>query len=604
MPSPYRRPARPLTILQVNVGRGATPHEIALSLANDSFIDIILIQEPYIFTDRTRRISKSHPAYESFTPLDNWITRPRVISYVRKGAGLRIAQLRPVTTRDIIFLEIQTCNSPPVVVINAYNAPPGSQDAGDTIQTLQGLPRNLFQSAFLAGDFNLLHPRWDPTAPRISPLGQPFTDWLDSNSLSFTSEIGVSTHVRGNVLDLAFISGSLAADTHHAGYMDVTSDHTPLLTEISWDSRSNRTPKKLRIDTLDQGLFTDLLIENCNALPLLTDHPTVADLDNAAQSLIQAVSKALNGSAKRTTGRNSGYPWWNNDCKTAVKENRASQTRDSANNLRNTVRKAKKRYWEQQLDNVQDIKDVFKMAKWHTSLGAYRSPPFADPQNPLTGLSADISKKREILIRNLLTNTATAGDIPFDSPSTAVRSVDFPPVTVTDVRNAILRTGSTAPGLDEIPTAVLKAAWPQIERHVLALFQHCLCYGHHPAPFRSAILAVIPKPNKADRTSPRAYRPIALLSVLGKGLERLLARKMAWLAISLQILSSQQFGALPLRSATDLTTCLTHDVEAALNKGLKTTLLTMDVKGAFDGVLLGRLVRRLCEQGWPDNLVR
>ena len=79
---------------------------------------------------------------------------------------------------------------------------------------------------------------------------------------------------------------------------------------------------------------------------------------------------------------------------------------------------------------------------------------------------------------------------------------------------------------------------------------------------------------------------------------------MAWLAISLQILSSQQFRALPLQSATDLTTCLTHDVETALNKGLKATLLTMDIKGAFDRVLPGRLVRRLRKQGWPDKLVR
>jgi hypothetical protein len=46
-----------------------------------------------------------------------------------------------------------------------------------------------------------------------------------------------------------------------------------------------------------------------------------------------------------------------------------------------------------------------------------------------------------------------------------------------------------------------------------------------------------------------------------------------------------------------------HDIEEALNKGLKATLLTMDIKGAFDAVLLGRLVRRLREQGWPDNLV-
>ncbi|EED11469.1 reverse transcriptase, putative [Talaromyces stipitatus ATCC 10500] len=33
------------------------------------------------------------------------------------------------------------------------------------------------------------------------------------------------------------------------------------------------------------------------------------------------------------------------------------------------------------------------------------------------------------------------------------------------------------------------------------------------------------------------------------------------------------------------------------------SLLTLDVKGAFDAVLPGRLIRRLREQGWPTNLV-
>ncbi|EED12688.1 hypothetical protein TSTA_052120 [Talaromyces stipitatus ATCC 10500] len=33
------------------------------------------------------------------------------------------------------------------------------------------------------------------------------------------------------------------------------------------------------------------------------------------------------------------------------------------------------------------------------------------------------------------------------------------------------------------------------------------------------------------------------------------------------------------------------------------SLLTLDVKGAFDSVLPGRLIRRLREQGWPTNLV-
>ncbi|EED20549.1 conserved hypothetical protein [Talaromyces stipitatus ATCC 10500] len=98
--------------------------------------------------------------------------------------------------------------------------------------------------------------------------------------------------------------------------------------------------------------------------------------------------------------------------------------------------------------------------------------------------------------------------------------------------------------------------------------------------------------------------PLTLgLSVLGKGLERLVARNMAWISIHHKVLARQQFGALPLRSATDLTTCLTHDVEQALNQGMTASLLTLDVKGAFDSVLPGRLIRRLREQGWPTNLV-
>jgi ribonuclease HI len=358
------------------------------------------------------------------------------------------------------------------------------------------------------------------------------------------------------------------------------------------------------VDTLDQEVFTALLSENCKALCPLPASPTDTDLDQAASDLTQAISKAFNGSAKRTSGQNTGYPWWNKDCLEAVKANRIERTPTTTRNLRNTVRKAKRQFWAKKLDTVQDIKDVFRMTKWHKSTGAYRSPPFTDPENLHASLVADIDKKRDILIRNLLTNSAEVGDIPFDSPTAATCKIDLPPVTVTDIRKAILKARNTTPGQDEIPTAILKAAWPLIETRVLALFQACLDYGHHPAAFRVAILAMIPKPNKPDRTSYRAYRPIALLSVLGKGLERLLAQKIAWLAISLRVLSAQHFGALPLRSAVDLTTCLTHDIEEALNNKLKATLLTLDIKGAFDAVLPGRLVHRLREQGWPDNLVR
>ena len=62
---------KPLTILQTNISKAATSHEIALSLAADSLTDVILIQEPYVFTDLSRRIIKSHSLYKSFIPVDD-----------------------------------------------------------------------------------------------------------------------------------------------------------------------------------------------------------------------------------------------------------------------------------------------------------------------------------------------------------------------------------------------------------------------------------------------------------------------------------------------------------------------------------------------------
>jgi ribonuclease HI len=601
---PFYCPAKPLTILQANVGRGATSHEIALSLAHDSLIDIILIQEPYIFTDRKRRITKSHPVYESFTPLDDWETRPRVISYVRKGAGLHATQLRPCSSRDLIFLQIQTRNTAPFTIANIYNAPTGSTDAGLAVNLLQSTPHSLWRSAFLAGDFNLHHPNWDPDHSSPSQQAEPFVNWLDANSFTYSSEIGAITHRCGNTLDLAFSAGPLSIITAVAEHMNITSDHLPLLTTVNWSTRGAEPIRRLRPDTINEEIFTDEL-QAILALSLpLTDAPSMEELDLAATSLTEAVGKAFSRSATRTTGQNTGQPWWDSECKTAARENRKERSDESARNLRNTVRKAKSKYWAHKLDSVTDIRDVFKMTKWHQSTGSYRSPPFIDPQQPASLPARSIEEKRALLIKELLTNTAGAGDIPGSSPAVAARSIPFPPITPEDVRKSILGAGNTAPGMDEIPTPVLRLAWPQIESRVLDLFQKCLRYGHHPACFRSAILAIIPKPNKTDRTSPRSYRPIALLSVLGKGLERLIARKMAWLAVSLRVINNQQFGALPLRSSVDLTTCLTHDVEETLLNGRKASLLTMDVKGAFDAVLIGRLARRLREQGWPDYLVR
>ena len=115
---------------------------------------------------------------------------------------------------------------------------------------------------------------------------------------------------------------------------------------------------------------------------------------------------------------------------------------------------------------------------------------------------------------------------------------------------------------------------------------------------------MIPKVGKKDKTSPRSWRPIALFSCLGKGLERIIAKRLAMTAMQHGLLSPQHGGALPKRSAADLTAAFTHDVEAAWARGERVTMITLDVQGAFDALLKNRLLIRMAAQGWPDGLLR
>jgi ribonuclease HI len=601
-----------ISILQLNVGHIPEAHEIALTQAYSNHIDIILIQEPYIYKDLTRKITKRHPSYECFSPTDSWETSgiPRVLTYIRRKSGIRASQLRPdsisqETLSDLLLLQVSSCSGQSALIFNIYNAPVGAKRAGKAARALTCLPESYFSlPTLLAGDFNLHHNRWQPSLQHSpTTFAETFTEWLDRLGLLLTSEIDIPTHDKGNVLDLAFVSSSptlLGASTRVAHHLDATSDHRPLLTTLPWEQGPVETPQRLRFDTLDHTRFLTLLASNLANVRSSAGNKD--ELDCLANGITAAIHSSYTASANKSIPQGGGQQWWNTTCKKALQDYRAGLY--TRKDFRRVTRRAQAQYWRDKISAVTESKEVFDMSRWHKSTGSYRSPPLKDPLRPDSPPAVALQEKRDILSRNLLQNTAEAGDIPLDTPAVPSCSLPLPDITMAQVEKSILQAGNTTPGVDELPTCIIKAAWPLIKDRVLALYQGCLRTGYHPKCFRHAVLAIIQKPNKSDWSSPRSYRPIALLSVLGKGLERLIARNMAWIAIHYKVLASQQFGALPLRSAIDLTTCLLHDAEQALNQRQTATLLTFDVKGAFDGVLPGRLVHRLRAQGWPDNLAR
>ncbi|ODM21538.1 hypothetical protein SI65_02382 [Aspergillus cristatus] len=307
-------------------------------------------------------------------------------------------------------------------------------------------------------------------------------------------------------------------------------DHEPILTTIQWGTNDlPRDTPPFRWSTLNDELFRETIQGETRHVDRVTSTlsplPSPAQLDELANSITQAISTALEASTKRAYPRPCGHKWWNQDCTRVVKMLRRvardptstpEDIRDAKQALHRVVRHSKRQFWRSKVDEFEEPKDVFNAVSCSEDVEV-NLEPINDPKLP------------------------------------------FPAITEKEIYNAVAKPKNSTPGKDGVTTSILKKAWPSLGPSISTLYQHCLDQGWHPTPFRDASLVAIPKPGKRDRSSPQAYRLIALLSVLGKGLERLIAHRMAWIAIKHKVLHPQQFGALPLRSATDLAAALIHD---------------------------------------------
>ncbi|OAQ74382.1 endonuclease/reverse transcriptase [Purpureocillium lilacinum] len=559
-PRQQHRDKRPFRVFQANVGKDGPSHDCALALADAERYEVIPLQEPWTQVRDSRCLTKTHPAYDTYSPVSTWEdidTRPRVMTYIRRGARLLADQQRPALSRDILWLVVNG-----VTLVNVYREP----HVDTALEVLFARP--MPSQCIIAGDFNARHHTWQVGPSRGH--GGRIAEWAAQNDLALLNPINTPTNAHGNTIDLAFSNISLAEATVE-DHLATSSDHFTLSISLPALRPAALPPGKILLAS-DEELkrFTELVISGATIIP-------------------QATTTAA--------------PWWNEECAASVAELRCirrgillgfnREVQLARRDLRRVVRRAKRAYWRD--------KDVFKLTRW-LKRGVFRPPPL---QVGETIIETQIGKA-EVLRHATLERRTADDDIsnPWTPAEDTIPIPFSPKVPIEEVQDALLRTGNTSPGSDNITVRLLRTAWPALRYHIQRLYQGCLSLGYHPLRFKEAEVVMIEKPGKRDLSKTRTWRPISLLSCLGKGLERLIARRLAWASIRYGILHPQQIGALPKRSAVDLVAALVHDIETALANGQVATLVTMDVQGAFDTVMRNRLILRLRQQGWPPHLVR
>ncbi|RAL60025.1 hypothetical protein DID88_000651 [Monilinia fructigena] len=532
-----------LTIAWANVGRGHANHITLLQLAAEAQLDVICLQEPRLYWNST---TQNHNAYDRYQPIDNWNLRgdleeneqgPRVMTYIRKGAHLKVEQMGRLENRDLLWIRVNGYS-----ILNVYRAP----CTLDIINYITHLIPN--ERTIIGGDFNAKHELWEPGVIAVNQ-GAQLATWANEQDMEFIGTPGIPTHARGHVIDLTF-SNIPFAYTEILEELHCGSDHATQVTSLAnrgtteWDQYHYRI-KEADLPRLD-GLMANQLAHLNNV-----DIQTTTEIET------------------------------------------------------HVLRQAKRSYWAMRLDGVKDDKELYRIMGWHklTPESNAKSPSLIIGEREI----CDTREKAEALFTAVLDRFKADDDLPNDPLRNQVHKGTLPwkrTISAEEVEKHVIGASCTAPGVDRATVRLLKACWPSVKSLIREIFASCLALNYYPEGWKLAEVVMIPKVGKKDKTSPRSWRPIALISCIGKGLERYIASQISWTALRHKVISPQHCGALPRRSGTDLAAAFTHDAELALATGNVVSIVTMDVQGAFDALLKRRLLSRMIKQGWPTSLLK
>ena len=115
---------------------------------------------------------------------------------------------------------------------------------------------------------------------------------------------------------------------------------------------------------------------------------------------------------------------------------------------------------------------------------------------------------------------------------------------------------------------------------------------------------VIPIHKSGGKTEANNYRPISLLCIIGKVLEKHIHTKMLAFLDSTRFLSDDQWGFRPAHSTASTLTSATHDWFTTLDSGSSVGAVFFDLKKAFDSVPNSLLLDKISATGLHLVLVQ
>ena len=518
-----------------------------------------------------------------------------------------------------------TFNNSPLNIVTLYN-PHGNHGNRELCNELNQYMTGIQGKTILCGDFNARHPTWDTNG--TNPAGTDLYQFISTArqlSLLTPQNLGTRKNFRGNgdsTIDLFIGDSSLIPVSTVTCCADAGgSDHYPTILELQGTVKWNPICFRGRWK-IDPQLWARWIC-NLEKDDFVESRNIERDIATLSSRLIAAARETFKRSKGNYTIKHYA-PWWNEQCSLARANRRRAKRilrrhysienhtnyKKCVANAKRIIKQTKKLYWRAVCEQLTATTPITKVWRTFNSIQG-RAPPDTFPlqtRNPV-GLTA--LEKANVMASHY---SLTIGEIiTLDDELAIIQEINLAIEIKEDLYNKDftrheLDTAisslpkNKAAGMDDIPYEFIIYLPEKAKSFLLGITIQCLREGIFPCSQKTSLILPFLK-NGKDPSLPESYRPIALLPVIGKVLEKLIFNRLYWLMETNSKIPQYQAGFRIQRSAVDQLARLEHCIQCGMKNKKVVMVVYFDISKAFDRVPHLGLLVKAARNGVKGNLL-
>lgn len=394
------------------------------------------------------------------------------------------------------------------------------------------------------------------------------------------------------------------------------SDHSaqkisfPLVNNVNTETYKSRSFSKKNIQKFIDHLKTEQWFNVCNGNNL--------DVDTIFENFIKTLDYYYNISFKYVTKNKRNYRtnknWITNGIKISSKRLKDLSTQLKRGFIdinfykkyksiyRRVIREAKKMHYDTKILNAENKSKMV----WDIINSTIKNQSNTT-QCTISVNDAEITDKKEIAntfndhfvnLPKLLSNNNRTVNL--NTIAQVEQSIFLEPVVESEVVNVINNLkNSSSSGADNYSTSLIKKCSVYLAKPLCYIINSCFNEGSFPNILKLSKIICLFK--KGDPKSILNYRPISLLSVFSKIIEKILAKRITTFLENNNILSNSQHGFREKRSTLSALCGILDFIYKQLDKNNKVMAVFIDLTKAFDCVDHEILLKKLNIYGLRGN---